>query len=200
MGIEKVVFINPHYAKVDDRAENASKHLEGEEAQLQLNDEIREIAPKANLAFEMIDDIGLKATEVDKFNDFGYLNLWFQERLTHIDNGMEMISIDKNNVDYLVNKYKTKYFCWTGFVGERERNSFTVLYLLGAAMAYPAAPFFLYQAFKPEYQTYFYAIIFDIETGKAIHSKVASMDYKDSKPLRRAHLYDLFYQMKQVKK
>ena len=200
LGIDKVVFINPHYAKVDERKEKALQHLESEESQLMLHDYIREIAPKTGLNYEMIDDIGLKADEVEKFNDFGYLSQWFEERSAHIDNEIDIVSMDKNNVDYLVNKYKTKYFCWTGFIGEREKNHFSPFLILTGLPAYPLLPYFVYLAFRAEYQTYFYSIVFDIETGKAVFTNVESMDFKDSRSLKKAHLYDLFYQLKQAKK
>jgi hypothetical protein len=199
LGIDKVVFINPHYRKLDFTIENKEQHLEGEEAQLVLNDEIKELAPKAGLQIEMIDDIGLTVADVDKFNDFGYLNLWFEERYTHIENDIKIVNLDKTNVDYLINKYKTKYFCWTGFIGEREKKQFKAGYILGSIFLYPLIPVFVYLGAKPEYQTYYYSIVYDIETGKAVYSKVLSMDFKDSDGLRRAHLYDMFYQMKQSK-
>lgn len=201
LGIDKIVMINPHYLKVDGRKDdNNIDLLESEEAQLLYNDKIKEIAPKAGLQVEMIDDIGLKVSDVDKFNDFGYLNSWFRERNAHIDNDIDLVSLDKEKVDYLIKKYNTKYFCWSGFVSEREKKEMAGLYVFYGLILYPTLPFMIYMAAKPEYQTYHYNIIFDIETGKTVYSKISSMDNRDSNTLLNSQIYDLCYQIKQKDK
>jgi hypothetical protein len=200
LGIDKIVMINPHYLKVDERKENSVDFLESEEAQLMYNDKIREIAPKAGLQVEMLDDIGLKVTDVDKFNDYGYLNTWFRERNAHIDNKVDLIALDKEKVDYFIKKYNTKYFCWSGFISEREKKEFAGMYIVYGILMYPTLPFMVYMASKPEYQTYYYNIIFDIETGKTVYTKISSMDYRDSNSLINSQVYDLCYQIKQKDK
>ncbi len=200
LGIDKIVMINPHYLKIDERKENSLQLLESEEAQLMFNDKIKEIAPMAGLQVEMIDDIGLKVTDVDKFNDFGYLNIWFRERNAHIDNKVDLIALDKDKVDYFIKKYNTKYYCWSGFISEREKKINAGFYIAYGILLYPTLPFMIYAAAKPDYQTYYYNVVFDIETGKTVYSKISSMDYKDSQSLINSQVYDFCYQVKQKDK
>lgn len=58
----------------------------------------------------------------------------------------------------------------------------------------------IYMAALPEYQTYYYNIVFDIETGKTVYTKISSMDYRDSQSLINSQVYDFCYQVKQKDK
>ena len=63
-------------------------------------------------------------------------------------------------------------------------------------MLYPTLPFFIYNAAKPQYEMMYYAILYDVKTGRR---QVLNFEYysqKDSDDIVKSHLYDVFLQIK----
>ncbi|WMJ74194.1 M48 family metallopeptidase [Cytophagaceae bacterium ABcell3] len=199
-GIDKMVVFNPFYIKLDHRKDQPRKFLKSENAQLGLSERIFKNANLNNLDLEVIDDIVFKENDLEKYNDLAFLNSWFKERLSHLDNQVPITNLDRELVNELISKYDTKYFCWMGILGHTSRKGGKLgNLLLASSLGYlfvPAIPYYLFKMVTPEYATNFYCLVLDIKTGEIVHAQAESIGYMDSSSQINATLYDLFYQIK----
>lgn len=196
LGIEKVVIVNPFYYKLDQRKKQKRKYIKSESAQIEFKKKIDDNATLIGLNYELIDDIDLNVNDVQKFNDLSFLNNWFTERVYHLDNSVTLLNLDQNHIDSLKTRYGTRYFCWTGIVNERLHKKNKIGTLLYTLFIYPLLPYGLIYAITPDWDTYYYSLILDIDTGKIIFANANLINAKDADDYINSTLYDFFYQIK----
>ncbi len=194
-GIDKLVVSNPLYIKLDERREQKRKYLASEEAELKFIDNLKLNANLAKIDIEVLDDLDSKSYTSEKFNDYCYLNNWLDQSVGHIDQDVNVVNLNKEKTDALIRKYGTKYFCQMGVINLREDKDITPLDICLVVVPY-TAPFVLAKVLMPEYETYFYYLLFDLESGKMINKKILSMNQNDSKDQINSLLFDTFYQFK----
>ena len=68
--------------------------------------------------------------------------------------------------------------------------------MLFCVFYWPTMPFMAYSAFKPKHDMMQYAILFDVRTGRRQVLKLEYFDRKDTDTVLKAHLYDVFNQIK----
>lgn len=200
LGIDRVVVFNPFYYKYDHRKKQSRKYIEAENSQIDLNDKILINSQKAGIDYALIDDIQLNEHEIQKFNDLAFLNTWLLERLKHVENDMEIINFDKEQVSDLISRYGTKHFCWMGIVNERNKKYLKGLYITMSLIYFPTLPFGIAYAVTPDWDTHFYSLVLDIESGEIKYARADKMDAKDADYVLNSSLYDLFYQLKSKRK
>jgi beta-barrel assembly-enhancing protease len=195
LGIDKIVVVNPTYSRLDARKKILVDYIGTEEGQINLRDMIKEVAPKSALKVEVLDINNLTEKQVEQFNQVRFLNEWFSEQVNRYNLSLTP-STQQAAIDSIAQKYGTDYFLWTGIVSLRERPKGVKVSILGGLL-YPAAlPYFLYDAYKPRYDMMYYAILYDVKTGRR---QVINFDYfneKDTEAMIKSHLYDVFLQIK----
>jgi predicted Zn-dependent protease len=196
LGIDKVVMINPAYSKIDQRKATSMRYLDSESAELKFNEQIQKNAQLAKLKVDIISDNSLQRTDVNKFNDYAFLRTWIREHINHLDASVAMGNLDVASVQALVAKYDTKYYCWTGFASVREKKRLKAAALFGSMVFVPLLPYGIYYAATPEYDTYYYSIVFDITTGKPVFQDIQFINKKNSRDVLNSTVYNTFYQLK----
>ena len=73
-------------------------------------------------------------------------------------------SNNQNQINAIAEKYGTDYFLWTGVISLREKNNYKPL-LVGIFAPY-VLPLLIPNVVQPEYDMLYYAILFDIKTGR----------------------------------
>ncbi len=193
LNVEKVVVINPVYLNIDDRFGRGVQFLKSEASQAAFNDILAENAKKVGLKLTVLDPEKFKAGDTDKFNDMALLNQWMSEQVD-----FENLSITPGfrqaEIDAIVQKYGTKYFCWTGVVSSRNKKS--LLPLFSVCLGPVAVPIIAYYYAKPDYDCVYFNILYNAETGGFDMVKLESLSHRDSKVLLNMHTYDAFLQMK----
>lgn len=193
LGIKKIVVINPQYTRIDQRKKHALDYIGTEEGQTHLGDIIKEIAPKTSLKVDVLDINHLTDKQVDQYNNIRYLNEWFAEQLDRYNMTLTP-SIQQAVIDSIAKRYGTDFFLWTGVVSLREKNNKSLLVI--ASLVYPLIlPYTIYAAVKPRYDMLYYAILYDVKTGRRQILKFDFFEHKDSDDLLKAHLYDVFVQI-----
>ena len=197
LGIDKVAIVNTMYHKVDTRKKDKVQYLEGEEAHENFNQKLVQIAHQAGVEAEVIGGRAYKADEADKLADQVLLQQWLTQRGQFNDlENMDYINLDSVKVNSLVEKYGTKYFAWSGRISYADKNRQLLYQLLGSAVFYPAAPFWLPRAFSANHETLEIMLVFDITDGRLLMSHTQAFEHRDTEQLMNSHLYDLFYQIK----
>jgi hypothetical protein len=194
LGIKKIMVINPHYTRIDERKETALDHIGTEEGQTHLNAMIKEVAAKSDLKVDILDINSLSDKQIAQFNDIRYLNEWFSEQVDKYNMTLTPGS-QQAVIDSIAAKYGTDYFLWTGIVSLREKNR--RYWWIPVSLLYPlTTPFAIYAALKPHHEMLHYAILYDVKTGRRQVLKFDFFREKDSDAMIKAHTYDVFAQIK----
>lgn len=194
LGIPSVVVINPFYLKLDARRKNALQYLQTESGQDNLRTLIEKIAPKSALKVKVLDVADLKEGQSDQFNEIRLLNDWFSEQVRYEDLSLTP-GLSQDKINAIAEKYQTDYFLWTGVISLREakKNAWVGVVL---SCFYPVLlPFAVYKVARPEYDMLYYAILFDVKTGRRRTVKMEYFDKRDTDTVLKAHIFDTFVQI-----
>jgi beta-barrel assembly-enhancing protease len=198
LGIDKIVIVDPYYSKIDRRKTNSVKYFASETSQQSFTQSIVENAEKVGLQYEMIDPNSFQVSDVEKFNDYSIINDWVVERYNH-ESKSNAIVCNSDEINELVKKYGTKYFMWTGVINVREKKDNVLTSVLLIALIY-TSPLGIYNLVKPEHETLYYSILFDIETGQVMMLDVNTVGQKDTRDLLNSYIYDTLHQVKKKDK
>ncbi len=194
LGIKKVVVINPFYLTVDARKANAIQLIESEKNQSRLRNKMKQAAKASPLKVQMMDVTALKKSDTDRFNDIATIHQYFKQQISNYDMG-RTVGLEQNKVNEIIEQYGTKYFLWTGVVSLRKPTNINI-YHIGCSVVFPyIIPFVLAKAIRPNVETFYYAMLYDVESGRRSVMKIESFDTKDSDAFLSAHIYDVFNQL-----
>ncbi|MBC7919764.1 MAG: M48 family metalloprotease [Ferruginibacter sp.] len=196
LGIDKIVMISPSYAKIDERKKKPIRYVASERAEVKLVEQIQCNARAANLVVDVLSDNTFTSADAGKFNDYARLRNWIRERVKHLDAAVPMHNSDAAGVGALVEKYGTKYYCWTGFVSVREKKPGKALALFTSMVVYPLLPFGIYYVVAPDYNTYYYSLVFDLTTGEPVFTDLQLIDRKNTRDVLNSTVHNTFYQLK----
>jgi beta-barrel assembly-enhancing protease len=197
LGIDKIVVINPLYVKIDERKGERDKYdfISSEQGGININEMIKNIAPKTKLDVNILDVNTLKDNQVNQFNDIRFLNEWYSEQVSRYDLTLT-VGTQQSIIDSLAKKYGTDYFLWTGVLSVRQRKTVgEVLNPLWGVLLPPFLPGMLFNAIKPEYDMMYYAILYDVKTGRREVMKFDYFDCRDTQATLKSHFYDTFNQI-----
>ncbi len=197
LGAEKVVVVSPTYSKLDLRKKQQHMFLRSESFKDKFLKQIRRSADLLNLETQILDQTELDSSEVETFNDIAFLNEWVDGRFTDLD--VSMVNLPTEKIDYLVEKYGTEHFAWTGVINYRENKPLMYFYLLYALIP-PAIPFAIYYLVRPNFDTYYYCIVFNLRTGEPELVNYNNYRKRDARDMINSSVYDSFWQMKRPPK
>lgn len=193
LGIDTVVMVSPAYAKLDLRKRQQHRFLDAESAKLRMHDRIRRNAALLNLRSKVLDVTLLDSMDADLFNDIAFLNEWVDQRLLQMD--VDMVSLDRARLDTIMQRHGSSHFAWTGLISYRENKPLMYFYLLYALVP-PAIPLAVYYLVRPNFDTYFYCLTFDLRTGEPAMIAYSNFRLKDAQDIVNSNLYDAMWQMK----
>jgi hypothetical protein len=195
LGIDKVVVASPFYLTVDERKKDQVRYLDSEEAEQNFIYTLKNNASLNKLEVDCLDDIDVKNITTESYNDYTYINKWFNIKSKENKLDINLVDLNKEETDAFIKKHGTKYVCWLGTIAIREKKSYGDA--LGLCLLGPYyLPFFLINAMTPEYATYFYSITYNIETRKPLMIRYDLINRNDTKGQMNSIIYDTFYQIK----
>jgi hypothetical protein len=193
LGIDSVVMVSPAYAKMDLRKRQQHRFLDAESAQRKLTARIAKSAQLLNLHAPVLETVTLDSMKAATFNDISFLNEWVDQRLLQME--VDMVSLDRERLDTIIKRYGADHFAWTGIINYRENKPLMYFYLLYALVP-PAIPLAVYYLVRPNYDTYFYCLTFDLRTGEPAMIAYSNFKLKDAPDIVNSNLYDAMWQMK----
>ena len=189
--------VDPIYFKINNTFFTEKFNaLESEQARKDFSKSIKDISKKAKLDVELLDSKFLNTKQVNLFNDLSRLNDFIRELYMHKDLD-SLSSIDYQLVDLLLEKHKTKYLAWNKVFALTEPDAMSdpVNFVMYSFYLPILIPVFLYDAVTPDYYTYHYMSVADIEKGKVIYNKAYQMIGKDTPDRLKSNLYYNFLQI-----
>ncbi|MCF8459481.1 MAG: M48 family metallopeptidase [Flavobacteriales bacterium] len=197
LGLQRVAVVSPTYTKLDLRKKQQHKFLRSESAKQQLIKQIENSTDLLKLDTKILDVTMIDSNEVITFNDITFLNEWIDQRFLHVD--VDMVNLNQARIDSIISRYGTEYFAWTGVINYRENKPLLYFYLLYALIP-PAIPLAVYYLARPNYDTYYYCITFNLKTGEPVQVNYNNYRKRDARDLMNSSIYDSFWQMKQKSK
>lgn len=198
LGIDKVVLANPFYLNVDERKKDQVRYLDSEESAQGFLGMLKDNAQLSGLNLECLDDIDVRSASTDKYNSFVQINDWFSEKSRENKYDVDLVDLNKEETDAFIKKYGTKYVCWMGTLAIREKKHMTTT-TLACMMSIYLMPIGIARIATPEYNTYFYTLVYDIEKRELVAVRSEIIDRNDSKTQMNSIIYDTFYQIKRKK-
>lgn len=193
LGIKKIVVVNPFYLSIDARKNDAIQYIRSEEKQVDFRKSIEKISKISKINAKVLDVTALSSKNIETFNDISEINNYFSQQMDHYDLTLTP-AYNQNTTNAIADKYGTDYFLWTGVISLREKNN-KWKYTL-ASLLYPyLLPLTIPGAVTPEFDMLYYAILFDVKTGRRSIIKMDYFDKRDSKTILNAHIYDVFHQI-----
>ena len=160
LGIDKVVFLDPFYMKVNKQNGKAGiNYFESEEKQAKLAELQKKCANKLNLSYEIVSAKKMTIADIDRYNQNSTINDWLTERFQHGDNNDELV-FGTEEMKSLIQKYGTKYIVWQGIYNEKKKHT-----------------------------TYF-CILFNLESGELMKYETRYVRSKDSADLINSFVYN----------
>ena len=120
------------------------------------------------------------------------VNQYFSQQMNHIDLSLTP-GYNQKQINAIAEKYGTDYFLWTGVISLREKSNWSSL-AYGILIPY-VLPLLIPYAVTPQYDMLYYAILFDVKTGRRSIIKMDYFEKKDSKAILNSHIYDVFHQI-----
>lgn len=172
--ITKLVMISPKF--IDYHKRHGLRIDESEEKTKDIPEYLSLACEKLGLDLVILDVKQLNATQIDVYNDIADYNDWAEENLAHLESFVDQVPIlmEGENLDRLKEKYGTSYFSYHWLIHENQRKKVrhVVWRVHYGIAAFPILPAVLAWAVAPKVRSYYYSIIFDIDSeGRAL------MDY-----------------------
>ncbi len=196
LGIDKIAIIDPVYLQLDNRSN--TKYINSEKKEVELNSNLLDMAARLSLDVELISPKDFTVDAVNYYNILSLMNDWAAERFDHGDLGYVQSTSDY--MEEVKNQLNTKYVLYNGIITYKEKKSDLGYYFCTSVLFPLVLPFVIVYALTPEYVTYYYNYLFNIENGDAYLAEVKSTQQKDHRGLIFSNIYHTFNQIKRVKK
>jgi hypothetical protein len=122
LGIEKVVFIDPFYKRVQKAGNDyVVKYEESDDQQIKLLEIQKKCADLLKLNYATVSTIGLASGDMERYNESGVINEWLAERFRHGNN--EELMECSESMQALINKLGTKYIVLNGVYNSNKKNN-----------------------------------------------------------------------------
>jgi beta-barrel assembly-enhancing protease len=194
IGIDTVLLIDPFYFVFDERKKTNISYFASENKLLDFTDRLFTNAKRAGLTIEVLNPKSFKVGDVDRFNDLGRVNDWIVERFNH-DNSTILPFETRNSKD-VMEKFNTKHVAWTGIMTVRKKKDNLAFYIIASIIMPLYLPYTIPMMIMPSYDTYYYYILFDTETGKNELQISLEANSNDRSDFLNSWIY---YTMSQVK-
>ncbi|MDP6909871.1 MAG: hypothetical protein QF371_10210, partial [Flavobacteriales bacterium] len=163
----------------------------------ELIDRIERSSDLLDLDIQVLESAELDSHQADVFNDIAFLNEWVDHRFLQLD--VAMVNLNHDRIEEIIEKYNTELFTWTGVINYRENKPLLYFYLLYALIP-PAIPLAVYYLVRPNYDTYYYCITFNLRTGEPVMVNYHNYRRRDARDLINSSVYDSLWQMKRKSK
>jgi hypothetical protein len=129
LGIEKVVFIDPFYKRVQKVGNDVIvKYEESDDQQAKLMEIQKKCAQLLKLDYAIISTVGLTANDIERYNQSAVINEWLAERFKHGNN--EELMECSETMKALIAKLGTKYVILNGVFNSNKKNNTYIFMLL----------------------------------------------------------------------
>lgn len=170
--IEKLLVIKPTYNYSIGYKEDTESKLTSEKKEEKLVSIIQNILNKNKISYELIDPSYFIDTDIEKYNQYGELNCWINERIdAGIDNNNPIFGVE--NVNQITQHYNAKYALFATVNSDKLKTNIgtKLLILYGWGWLIFPIPIIVYQIAVPVKSIEINLSIINLETGELVKVK-----------------------------
>lgn len=193
LGIEKVLIVNPYYARLNANKKKKFKYLESEDGQIDFVKRLKLNGRKSHLNVEILDSRSLNSSDADKLNDIALLEEYVSDRLEHEDAVTPYAEREK--ITKLAKKYDTDYFLWTGVVSYKDYQQRKVVTAVMSGVFPFILPMTLSYLINGGHYTYYFNMMYDVKTDQVKMGNFREVDSRTGPAILNSHIYDTFQQL-----
>ncbi len=199
LGIDKVIFTNLQYLNITDNDGFLKPQLEKSvKNQKKYQAKIEDLSEKLKLETVFLEHESINTKDAVEFNHYAAINSWLKERMNHQNTGVLVSEIDY--IDAAKVFYQTDKVVLSGNRTFKDKNLNTMR-LYGTVMysifVYPMMPYLYAKAFTPDYYSYNYYYVFDLNNGNVILAETTSQKNSDASDVINSTIYNNLLQTKE---
>ena len=171
--------------------------VKSEKKEISNNNILVNAADKVGLETELFCKESYVSSSTEKFNEEATIKEWVGEYSYFTTYHMLPLSSDRMN--QISEKYGTDYILLSGIEALKYKKANAVWSVFYAIVVYPAAPYYLYQAFSYEHQNIYYNFLINTKNGEIVLTDLRETTQKEKELNSRSLIYDVMYQIKNEK-
>lgn len=193
LGLDKVLIINPYYARLNANKKKKFKYLESEGGQIDFVKRLKLNGRKSRLDVEILDSRSLTSSDADKLNDITLLEEYVADRLEH----EEAVApyAEREKITKLAQKYNTDYFLWTGVVSYKDYEQRKVVTAVMSGIFPFILPMTLSYLINGGHYTYYFNMMYDVKTDQVKMGNFREINSRTGPAILNSHIYDTFQQL-----
>lgn len=195
LGVNKIVVVDPYFARINARKKDKYKFLESEAGQVGFAERLKQNAVAAKLEMDVLNSKDLNEQEVQKVNEIALLEDYISDRLNH-EKEVNLPFPEAQRLKDLAAKYNTDHFMWTGTISLTDRNRWNALLIMYSILFPPSLPFTLPPLINGGQYTMYFALMFNVETNKVELATYREIQNRTRGYLLDSHIYDVLNQVK----
>lgn len=193
LDIHQAMVITPKYLNLDQRDEDGIKFFSSEKNLLEYKEILNQTAKLVDLDLDYLDYKTNRGIDDITFNQLAILKSWVSERMNHVNH--PVLVSDFDNIAEAVESLGSPYLINTGHLSLREKEADIFLKLCGSIVVPILIPFAIYDICTPDYSSFSYFFLFDLNTGNALMAEYNGYDNKDSKDYVKSIVYNYMLQV-----
>jgi predicted Zn-dependent protease len=198
LGVDKVVVVDPYYARINARKKDKYKFLQSEAGQVDFAERLKYNAKAAKLGVEVLNTKDLKEGDIEKANEIALLEEYIGDRMNH-EKDINMPCLDRDRILSIAKKYNTNHFMWTGTISLTDKNRFNPLVIMYSILLPPSLMLTMPSLINGGQYTLYFAIIYDVSTDKVRFATFREINNRTRGFILDSHLYDVMTQIKSKK-
>lgn len=196
LGLDKVVFLNPIYKKIDQRSDNPVEYIASEKAQEEFLDLMADMGNRVKLETQILSNSSLTSADVADFNDQILIRAWISEQMSN-ETGPGFVNIYQEDVGYLFEKYGTSNFAMNGGIFYTGKRSISEKALLCySCFMIVTLPISVAKLLSPKHGIMYFNWVWDVEAGEIKMRETRFIKMKENLSTLKSALYYSFLQMK----
>tara|TARA_R110002096_G_scaffold436050_1_gene666194 strand:- start:136482 stop:138701 length:2220 start_codon:yes stop_codon:yes gene_type:complete len=193
LGIDKAMVLTPKYLNLDQREETGIKFFSSERNKEQYKGMLRQCANIVGLELEFFDYKRMRNLDAETFNQMAILKSWTTERMNHVNH--PVLVSDFDNIQEAIDLMDSPYLINTGHLSLREKEADIGMKICGGILLPPLLPFIIYDLASPDYSSFSYFFLFDLNTGNALMAEYNSYDNRDNSDYVKSIVYNYMLQV-----
>ena len=192
MGLSSALVISPEYYYIDVNNGDGLDVKKSIKKQEVLNQAFEESDSILTIDLQLVTQSAIGSNDIQKFNLMMYANEWFDQRLFFQDG--DILPFYSDSLQSAAANVNANYITWTAMMSfTRPRENRAALLF---TMAYLPIPRTLYYLFSPHHDTYFYSLIYNVNTGEKYAEVFREMpgQHDDNSRIKQ-NVYDFIYQL-----
>lgn len=186
LGLDKIIMLSPRYLRTDQRSDDNIRYLETESRLEGFRKSLLQLSDQMALDLTLLDYKNLTTIETEQYNDITLLKAWLYERMNHSEAPVVVSSFDY--VQELIERYGIEHLATTGNLTARKEEDYYRGCLSMVAL-WPSIPFVLADWFQPDYYTYHYFYVYDLNTGERMMKSVQEYETSDAGDFLQSTIY-----------